>query len=75
MYIEKAKREFVTEITAMNMKVSEIAKLSTKLDQIDKFHQEQQADLLLKVETKLVTQKTAYDRRLEEMQEHIKAQD
>ena len=67
MYIEKAKREFVTEVTNMSMKVAEIDKLSYKLSTMEQMFESRQKDLILEFETKLFEQKSGYDKKLTEI--------
>ena len=67
MYIEKAKREFVSEVTNMSMKVAEIDKLQYKLTTMEEMFESRQKDLILEFETKLFEQKSGYDRKLAEI--------
>ena len=53
MYIEKAKRDFVTEITAMNQKVYSLEEVKKRLLDLDEKNQKARAEMNLLFETRM----------------------
>ena len=68
MYIEKAKREFVSEITNMAIKVREVDNIKVKLRLMDTSFQNREKQMALETETGNYTQKLEFNRRIDEMQ-------
>ena len=68
MYIEKAKREFVSEITNMAIKVREVDNIKIKLRLMDTSFSNREKQMALETETGNYTQKLEFNRRIDEMQ-------
>ncbi len=67
MFIEKAKREFVNEVTEINFKVNQIDSIKQGMADLEKSFDEKQKELLLQVETKLFESKNVQNRQVTEL--------
>ena len=67
MYIEKAKREFVNEVTEINFKVNQIDQIKQGMADLEKSFDEKQKELLLQVETKLFESRNVQNRQVTEI--------